>query len=375
VAGGKKMKEKITKIKSGPPLLKTDAFTGGYQCLLSEISGIITQGRSIALRQIDTTQAVTYWLVGRRIVEFYQRGADRAEYGEQVLIKLSRDLSARFGKGYSVDNLENIRRFYIGFPKMLKISETLSRKYSVPDSGTKSETVSRILSWSHYCELLKENNINARSFYEIEAVENGWSMRELRRQMDSMLYERLALSRNKKMVKALASKGQIIEKPEDAVKDPYILEFLGLKEETAYSESQLEQAVIDKLQHFLLEMGKGFTFVARQKRVTMINRHYFIDLVLYNRFLKCFVLVDFKRGEFTHADAGQMNFYLNYFRENETTEDENPPIGIILCSKKSEIYAKYVLGNLNNKIFASKYKLALPTEKELHRKLRLPHHR
>ena len=369
------MKEKTTKIKSEPPLPKTDAFTGGYQRLLSEISGIITQGRAIAFRQIDTTQVITYWLVGKRIVEFYQHGANRAEYGEQVLIKLSRDLSARFGKGYSVDNLENMRRFFTGFPGIFKISETLSRKLPVPGSEVKSETLSRILSWSHYCELLKEDDLNARSFYEIEAAENGWSMRELRRQMDSMLYERLALSRNKKKVKALAHKGQIIEKPEDAIKDPYILEFLGLREETAYTESQLEQAVIDKLQHFLLEMGKGFTFVARQKRITMINRHYFIDLVLYNRFLKCFVLVDFKRGELTHADAGQMNFYLNYFRENETTDDENPPIGIILCSKKSEIYARYVLGNLNNKIFASKYKLALPTEKELHQRLRLPHHR
>jgi predicted nuclease of restriction endonuclease-like (RecB) superfamily len=305
-------------------------------------------------------------------VEFYQRGADRAEYGEQVLSKLSRDLSTRFGKGYSVDNLQNMRRLYVEFPKLLQIYETASRKSYKASLPVKSETVSRILSWSHYCELLKETNINARSFYEIEAIENRWSMRELRRQMDSMLYERLALSRNKKRVKALARNGQIIEKPEDAVKDPYILEFLGLKEETAYSESQLEQAVIDKLQHFLLEMGKGFTFVTRQKRITMINRHYFIDLVLYNRFLKCFVLVDFKRGELTHADAGQMNFYLNYFREHETAADENPPIGIILCSKKNEIYAKYVLGNLNNKIFASKYKLALPTEKELHRRLRFP---
>lgn len=367
------MKETM-KTQSSLPIKASVSGRGGYHRLLSEISGIITQGRAIALRQIDTTQVITYWLVGRRIVEFYQRGAGRAEYGEQVLIKLSRDLSARFGKGYSVDNLQNMRRLYVEFPKLLQIYETASRKSYKTSFPAKYKTVSRILSWSHYCELLKENNINARSFYEIEAVENGWSMRELRRQMDSMLYERLALSRNKKRVKALASKGQIIEKPEDAVKDPYILEFLGLKEETAYSESQLEQAVIDKLQHFLLEMGKDFTFVARQKRITMINRHYFIDLVLYNRFLKCFVLVDFKRGELTHADAGQMNFYLNYFREHETTDDENPPIGIILCSKKSEIYARYVLGNLNNKIFASKYKLALPTEKELHRRLRLPRH-
>ncbi|MBF0478928.1 MAG: DUF1016 family protein [Candidatus Omnitrophica bacterium] len=362
------MKNKIFKKGSGLSV-KIVPGKNEYDFLLAEIAGIITQGRVAALRQIDTTQVMTYWLVGGRIVEFYQNGRNRAKYGEQILIKLSGDLHVRFGKGYSVDNLQNMRRLYIEFPKLFKKYETLSRK-SKQVVNEKYETMSSILSWSHYCELLKEEDLNARSFYEIEAIENGWSMRELRRQMDSLLYERLALSRDKKKVKALAHKGQIIEKPADAIKDPYILEFLGLKEETEYTESQLEQAVIDKLQHFLLEMGKGFTFVSRQKRVTMINRHYFIDLVLYNRFLKCFVLVDFKRGELSHADAGQMNFYLNYYRENEMVKDENPPIGIILCSKKHAVYAKYVLGNLNNKIFASKYKLSLPTEKELDTTLR-----
>lgn len=364
--------------KKGMQRVALPAFLPGkgeYRQLLNELSGIIAQGRAVALRQIDTAQVMTYWLVGRRIVEFYQCGRDRAEYGKQTLILLSRDLTQKFGKGFSVDNLEHMRQFYAGFPELLKKSETLSRKSAALNFDQKSETLPRILSWSHYCELLKEDDLKVRAFYEIEAAENGWSMRELRRQMEAMLYERLCLSRNKKKVKMLSRRGQIIEKPEDAVKDPYILEFLGLKEETEYTESQLEQAVIDKLQHFLLEMGKGFAFVARQKRITMINRHYFIDLVLYNRFLKCFVLVDFKRGELTHADAGQMNFYLNYFREKETAEGENPPIGIILCSKKDEVFAKYVLGNLNNKIFASKYKLALPTEKELHQKLKLPHPR
>jgi len=342
-----------------------------YTALLDHIANVISQARARVVRDIDTTQAIAYWHIGRVIVEHEQHGQTRAEYGQQTLIKLSRDLSVRFGKGFSVDNLENMRRFYEGYPKMFKISETVPRKSLMICDEGKSETPSRILSWSHYCELLKEENEDARKFYEIEAVENGWSMRELRRQMDSMLYERLSLSRNKKQVKALARRGQLVEKPEDAIKDPYILEFLGLKEESAYTESQLEQAVIDKLQHFLLELGKGFTFVARQKRITIINRHYFIDLVLYNRFLKCFVLVDFKRGELTHADAGQMNFYLNYFREKETASDENPPIGIILCSKKNEVFAKYVLGNLKNKIFASKYKLTLPTEKEIDRQLKL----
>ena len=185
-----------------------------------------------------------------------------------------------------------------------------------------------------------------------------------------MLFERLALSKDTKAVMKMAKKGQLIEKPEDAIKDPYILEFLNLKEETSYTETQLEQALIDKLLYFLLELGKGFSFVARQKRITIANRHYYIDLVFYNRFLKCFVLIDLKTGELDHSDIGQMNFYLNYFKENEKTEGENDPIGLILCSKKDDIFAKYVLGGLSNKVFASKYKLALPTEKELRAKLK-----
>lgn len=351
--------------------MKKEIMMEGYKQLLTELSGIIASGRTKAVHAIDTIQSYTYWHVGRAIVEYEQGGKIRADYGQQTLTRLSNDLTPRFGKGFSVDNLENMRRFYEGYPKMFKISETLSRKSLIAEVEYKSETASWILSWSHYCELLKEDNPDARAFYEIEAIENNWSIRELRRQMDSLLYERLCLSRNKREVKALARRGQLIDEPEDAIKEPYILEFLGLKEESSYTESQLEQAIIDKLQNFLLELGKGFTFVARQKRITMINRHYFIDLVLYNRFLKCFVLVDFKRGELTHADAGQMNFYLNYFRENEAIEGENPPIGIILCSKKNAVYAKYVLGNLKNKIFASKYKLTLPTEKELGKTLRI----
>lgn len=344
---------------------------GEYRALLGKITEIVTGARTRIVRDINTTQVYAYWFIGKAIIENEQGGKLRAEYGQQALINLSHDLTNRFGKGFSVDNLQNMRRLYVEFPNISKIYGTLSRKSETKAILIKHETVSRILSWSHYCELLKEDNLKARAFYEIESIENGWSMREMRRQMDSLLYERLCWSKNKKKVKELSCKGQIIEKPEDLVKDPYILEFLGLKEEMEYTESQLEQSVIDKLQHFLLEMGKGFTFVARQKRITMINRHYFIDLVLYNRFLKCFVLVDFKRGELTHADAGQMNFYLNYFRDNEATEGENPPVGIILCSKKNAVYAKYVLGNLNNKIFASKYKLTFPTEKELDMTLRI----
>ncbi len=321
----------------------------GYTVLLGHITQIVHTARAKAMRDINLTQGHAYWVIGKIIIEHEQGGKARADYGQQTLIKLSRDLTERFGKGFSVDNLENMRRFCIGFPKLFR----------------KSETVSRILSWSHYCELLKEDNEQARTFYEIEAAKESWSIRELKRQISSMLYERLALSRSKKRMLSLSKRGQVIENPEDSIKDPYVLEFLGLKENSSYTETHIEQALIDKLQMFLLEMGKGFSFVARQRRITIANRHYFIDLVFYNRILKCFVLVDIKRGEFDHADAGQMNFYLNYFRKNEMTPGENPPIGLILCSKKNEIFSKYVLGNVNNKIFASKYKLSLPSDKEL----------
>lgn len=334
-----------------------------YQDMLKSIGKVIDEARKKIVRDINITQATAYWHIGRIIVEYEQNGVSRAEYGNALIAKLSRDMLAHYGRGFSEINLRNMRRYYLEFPS--RIQQTLSVKSKKLSQQAVPRKFEPQLSWSMYCELLKEDNLEARSFYEIEAKENRWSIRELKRQMDSMLYERLALSRDKKKVVALSRKGLLIEKPEDAIKEPYILEFLGLKEESSYTEDQLEQAIIDKLQHFLLEMGKGFSFVARQKRITIANRHYFIDLVFYNRLLKCFVLIDLKRGEFDHADVGQMNFYLNYYKENETTPDENQPIGLILCAKKDEVFAKYVLGSLNNKVFASKYKLALPSEKEI----------
>jgi len=352
--------------------------TRNYGNLFNRIAEILTEARSKVVREINKAQVLCYWEIGREIIEFEQKGKIRAGYGEELLIKLSADLSAKFGRGFSVDNLQLMRRFYLTYPDKFQIYETASRK------SQKSETVSRksiihqtafdkfepLLSWSHYCELLKVEEPLARSFYEQEAIQNNWSVRELKRQINSMLFERLVLSKDTKAVMKMGEKGQIIEKPEDAIKDPYVLEFLNLKEETSYTESQLEQALIDKLQYFLLELGKGFTFVARQKRITIANRHYYIDLVFYNRLLKCFVLIDLKTGELDQADIGQMNFYLNYFKENEKAEDENDPIGLILCAKKDDIFAKYVLGGLGNKVFASKYKLALPSEKELRLKLK-----
>jgi predicted nuclease of restriction endonuclease-like (RecB) superfamily len=364
-----------------------------YSHLLDRIAKILVEARTKIVREINKAQVLAYWEIGREIVEFKQEGKVRAEYGGELIKRLSKDMTEKFGRGFSEMNLRNMRRFYLEFPIQIQQTlsvkskkyqtlsgkfETVSRKSAIPQTlsaksqigQTPSDEFEPMLSWSHYCELLKVEEAFPRSFYEQEAIQNNWSVRELKRQINSMLFERLALSKDIKAVIKMARKGQIIEKPEDAIKDPYILEFLNLKEETYYTETQLEQALIDRLQYFLLELGKGFAFVARQKRITITNRHYFIDLVFYNRILKCFVLIDLKTDELNHADIGQMNFYLNYFKENEKTEDENDPIGLILCAKKDEIFAKYVLGGLSNKIFASKYKLALPSEKEISLKLR-----
>lgn len=338
-----------------------------YTTLIKRLAEIIHSARTTAIRQINKTQVLAYYEIGREIVEFEQKGKTRAGYGEELIKRLSIDMAKKFGKGFSERNLRNIRAFYLNFP----IWQTLSAKSL--KSETPSVEFNPELSWSHYCELLRVENPLARSFYEKEALNNNWSFRELKRQINSQLFERLSLSKDSSAVMRLAKKGNLIETPEDAIKDPYVLEFLNLKEEKVYTENRLEQAIIDNLQKFLLEMGKGFAFVARQKRITVGNRHYYVDLVFYNRILRCTVLIDLKIDELNHADIGQMNFYLNYFKENEKEAGENDPIGLILCAKKDEIFAKYVLGNLNNKIFASKYKLALPTEKELSRKIKSLH--
>jgi predicted nuclease of restriction endonuclease-like (RecB) superfamily len=345
-----------------------------YNTLLDRLGNIISQARVKVVREINKAQVLAYWEIGREIVEFEQKGTARAEYGIKLIKRLSEDMTKNFGRGFSERNLRNIRAFYLNFPIWQTLSAKSKKLQIQSGKSAIRQTVSGkfepMLSWSHYCELLKVEEPLARSFYEQEAIQNNWSVRELKRQINSMLFERLALSKDTKAVMRMSKKGQIIEKPEDAIKDPYILEFLNLKEEVSYTESQLEQAIIDKIQYFLLELGKGFSFVARQKRITITNRHYYIDLVFYNRILKCFVLIDLKTGELDHSDIGQMNFYLNYFKENEKATDENDPIGLILCTKKDNIFAKYVLGGLSNKIFASKYKLALPSERELRLKLK-----
>ncbi len=273
-------------------------------------------------------------------------------------------MNKEFGRGFSVDNLENMRKFYLTY----SISETVSRK-SVKE---KSETVSRKikdidfqLSWSHYLFLIKIDNSEERKFYEIEAINNGWSLRELQRQFDSALFERLVLSRDKKGVKELSKKGQLINKPEDTVKDPYVLEFLGLPEKSKYSETELEQKIIDKLEHFLLELGKGFTFVGRQVRFTFDDKHFRVDLVFFNRILQCFVLIDLKIGEITHQDLGQMQMYVNYYDRKVKLENENKTIGIILCRTKNETLVEMTLPENNEQIFASKYLTVLPSKDEL----------
>lgn len=330
----------------------------------SQIVELLQSARAKVVRSVNQTMVVTYFEIGKMIVEEEQDGKERADYGKEILKSLSTILSKEFGKGFSVDNLENMRRFFLAYEK----SETLSRISSKVISETasrKSEKENMILSWSHYLKLMRIDDENERSFYEIESFKNNWSVRELQRQFDSALYTRLVLSRNKDKVKELSQKGLILEKPKDAIKDPYILEFIGLPEHSEYSESELEQEIIDKLEHFLLELGNGFTFVARQKRISFDDKHFRIDLVFYNRILKCFVLIDLKIGEIKHQDLGQMQMYVNYYDREIRLDEENKTIGIVLCRDKSQSVVEYTLPENNEQIFASKYKTVLPSKEEL----------
>lgn len=313
--------------------------------LYQDIKLLLHNARSQVMRAVNTTMVHTYFEIGRLIVEHEQGGQEKAGYGKETLKDLSSSLLDEFGKGFSVDNLENMRKFYLTYGK----SETVSRKFD--------------LSWSHYVFLMRLDE-RERNFYELESRENNWSLRELKRQFDTALFDRLRLSKDKEGVKALNAKGQIITKPQDAVKDPYVLEFLGLKEDTSYSESELEQAIIDKIEHFLLELGKGFAFVGRQKRFTFDEQHFFVDLVFYNRLLKCFVLIDLKIGDLKHQDLGQIQMYVNYYDRFVKTEDETPTIGIVLCRDKNDSVVEITLPENNKKIFASQYKTYLPSKEE-----------
>ncbi len=349
---------------------------------ISQVVELLDKARKSAVRAVNQTMVYTYYEIGRIIVEEEQNGQQRAEYGKQILKDLSKKLTQEFGKGFSEDNLGNMRKFFLTYP--LSISETLSRKSGTAQheaepsqheisstSLTNSETLSRnsetrfVLSWSHYLKLMRIANAGERSFYEIETAKNNWSLREMTRQIDSELYLRLALSTDKNGVTELSAKGQLMEKPADAVKDPFVLEFLGLPEKRQYSESDLEHEIIDKLEYFLLELGKGYTFVARQKRVSFDERHFYIDLVFYNRLLRCFVLIDLKIGDLRHQDLGQIQMYVNYYDRYVKLEDENPTIGIVLCKDKSQTLVEISLPKDNRQIFASRYQTVLPSKKEL----------
>ena len=313
--------------------------------IYQEIHDLLHNARQNIISNINSTMTKTYFLIGKRIVEEEQDGNKRAEYGKNLIKMLSEKLTKEFGKGFSETNLEQMRKFF----KVYGIPQTLSEEFQFN------------LSWSHYLILMRIKDINARNFYEIEAFENNWSLRELKRQVNSSLYERLVLSKDKEKVKELSVKGQIIEKAQDIIKDPYILEFLGLDEKSDYSENKLETEIINKLEMFLLELGKGFTFVGRQVRFTFDEKHFRVDLVFYNRLLKCFVLIDLKIGEVTHQDLGQMQMYVNYYDRYVKLPDENDTIGIIICKDKNDTLVKLTLPKDNNQIFASRYTTILPS--------------
>jgi predicted nuclease of restriction endonuclease-like (RecB) superfamily len=321
-----------------------------YSALVDNIGSLLEEARRTAFYSINEVMVKTYWEIGKKIVEFEQGGKERAKYGSNLLESLSSDLKKKFSRGFSIDNLEKMRKFYITF----RNSETLSRK----------------LSWSHYCAIMRLDNPLSRNFYLTECEKEGWSVRELNRQISSMIFERIALSKDKKGVLLLSKKGHAINGPDDLVKDPYILEFLSLPESSKYTETELEQKIIDNLEKFLLELGKGFTFAARQQRITLEDEHFYIDLVFYNRLLKCFVLIELKIGKLEHKDLGQLQMYVNYYNREIKSREENPAIGILLCADKKAAIVRYTLPEDNKNIFASEYKLYLPNRKELEEKIK-----
>lgn len=321
-----------------------------YRKLIDEIGNTLQRAKENAFRAVNHELVKANWEIGKRIVEFEQNGNEKAEYGSALLTNLSKDLKSTYGKGFGKSNIYLCRQFYLKYP----IFQTVSGK----------------LSWSHYAELLTVSEDLARTFYEKQAENENWSFREMKRQIDSALFQRLALSKDKDGVLALSQKGQIITEPSEAIKDPYIFEFLGITEEKIVKERALESKLIENIQKFLLELGKGFSFVARQFKITVDNQHFYVDLVFYHRILKCFVLIDLKTQKVKHQDIGQMNLYLNYFKEEENTEGDNEPIGIIIAADKHEFLVKYATGGLSNKIFVSKYQLYLPDQKQLENKVK-----
>jgi len=323
---------------------------------------VLKNARKQAKIALNISMVYSYYEVGRLIVEEEQKGEQRAEYGKAILRQLSKNLTKSLGKGFSVENLKLMRRFYVVYSQD-QIGQKMSTQFEslpVTKEGRKF-----FLSFSHYVSLMRMPSIDERHFYEIEAARNGWGVKELGRQYDSALYERLVLSRDKAGVERLSTEGQIIEKPEDLLKDPYVLEFTGLPELAKYSETDLETKIIDHLQEFLLELGRGFTFVGRQVRFTFEDEHYRVDLVFFNRLLRCFVLFDLKIGRLKHQDIGQMQMYVNYYDRKMKLEDENPTMGVLLCKNKNDTVVEMTLPEDNSQIFASKYLTVLPSKEEL----------
>jgi predicted nuclease of restriction endonuclease-like (RecB) superfamily len=355
--------------------------TRAENALFRRISAILDAARGAVVRSVNTAMVHAYWLIGREIVEHEQHGQRRADYGERILARLAERLRAHHGHGYSATTLKRTRRFYLLYPSgsVLPRAETAkkigsallaqsAKKSPAPLAQSGAVAFPPSLSWGHYLVLLHVKTDAARSFYEIEAVREAWSARELERQVASCLYERLARSRNKEAVRALAKQGQVVSAASDLIKDPLVLEFLGLDERGEWRESDLEQAIINRLQEFLLELGKGFCFVARQKRLTLDGDHFFVDLVFYNRLLRCFVLVDLKLGKLTHQDLGQMQMYVNFFDRYQRGEGDAPSVGIVLCSAKNEAMARITLPD-RSQVHASQYQVYLPTEKQLRDRL------
>ena len=325
--------------------------------LFENVKTLITSTQQNIVRNVNSAIVYAYFNIGKSIVEDEQKGKHRANYAKETLARLSHALIKEFGKGYSVSNLEYMRNFYLAYQN--RISQSVIGLSEAPFK----------LSWTHYIQLLKIKDVNERNFYEIESVNNNWSVRELQRQYNSSLFERLSLSKDKEEVKQLATYGQLIEKPTDVLKSHYVLEFLGLEEKAKYSESDLESAIIDKLESFMLELGKGFLFEGRQRRFTFEGDSFFVDLVFYNRLLRCFVLLDLKIGKLTHQDIGQMQMYVNYYDRKIKLPEEKPTIGIVLCKEENRTVCEFTLPENNEQIFAKEYQSVLPSKDALKRQV------
>ena len=355
--------------------------------LYKNISSVINTARNIAYKTINFAMVQAYWNIGRLIVEEEQSGKERSNYGDFLIKTLSEKLTSEYGKGFTITNLKYMRQFYLSFPIGHSLSDqslSLQKSHSLSDNSELKKTeimnklsyqfiindsISKELNWTHYRLLLKVENSNAREFYVNEVIENNWSTRQLERQINSFYYERRLSSKNKIPVIKEAEITSRKLHPEDLIKDPYILEFLNLKANTKHLEKEIESALLDKLQEFLLELGRGFAFVERQQRISAENDNFYIDLVFYNHILKCFVLIDLKVGKLTHQDIGQMDMYVRMFEDLKKSIDDNPTIGIILCSEKNETVVKYSVLKENKQLFAAKYMLYLPTEEELQREI------